>query len=107
MVYIEFFGRWNGKFSFYYFAGKNVFRVSFRDPVKGQAHTLIANDEHDKRQWLQCLRKVAEVVPVVRHSLSDKRAAWTQCGARYRTHVLPLGGRVRWTVEGLSGQWKG
>ncbi|XP_041379624.1 rho guanine nucleotide exchange factor 3-like [Gigantopelta aegis] len=54
---------------------KNVFRVSFKDSIKGQAHTLIANDEHDKRQWLQCLRQVTEVIPVVSHSHSDKRAA--------------------------------
>ncbi|GAB1611354.1 neuroepithelial cell-transforming gene 1 protein-like isoform X1, partial [Argonauta hians] len=36
---------------------KNVFRLSFSDPSQGQAHTLIATDEHDKRQWLQCLRQ--------------------------------------------------
>ncbi|XP_014789513.1 neuroepithelial cell-transforming gene 1 protein [Octopus bimaculoides] len=36
---------------------KNVFRVSFMDPSQGQSHTLIATDEHDKRQWLQCLRQ--------------------------------------------------
>jgi len=38
--------------------GKNVFKVSFVDTTKGQSHTLQANDEHDKRQWLQCLRSV-------------------------------------------------
>ncbi|KAK2175494.1 hypothetical protein NP493_728g01065 [Ridgeia piscesae] len=39
-------------------SGKNVFKVSFVDTTKGQSHTLQANDEHDKRQWLQCLRSV-------------------------------------------------
>ncbi|ESO83645.1 hypothetical protein LOTGIDRAFT_132999, partial [Lottia gigantea] len=37
---------------------RNVFKVSFKDPLSGQSHTLIANDEHDKRQWLQCIEKV-------------------------------------------------
>ena len=34
--------------------------VSFADPTQGQAHTLQANNEHDKRQWLQCLRTVTK-----------------------------------------------
>lgn len=37
---------------------KNVFRVSFRDSSSGQGYSLQALDEHDKRQWLQCLRRV-------------------------------------------------
>ena len=36
-----------------------MFRVAFTDPSKGQAHTLQAADEHDKRQWTSCLQKVA------------------------------------------------
>ncbi|KAL4226174.1 Rho guanine nucleotide exchange factor 3 [Mactra antiquata] len=36
---------------------KNLFRVSFRDSSKGQSHTLMSNDEHDKRQWLTSLRQ--------------------------------------------------
>ncbi|KAL3852984.1 hypothetical protein ACJMK2_016581 [Sinanodonta woodiana] len=32
---------------------KNLFRISFTNPNKGHSHTLMANDEHDKRQWLQ------------------------------------------------------
>ncbi|XP_060069190.1 rho guanine nucleotide exchange factor 3-like [Ylistrum balloti] len=36
---------------------KNVFRVSFQDSNKGQSHTLIATDEHDKRQWVQSIQK--------------------------------------------------
>ena len=39
-------------------AGKNMFKVSWSEPNKGQSHTLQANDEHDKRQWLQCLKNV-------------------------------------------------
>ncbi|XP_050411694.1 neuroepithelial cell-transforming gene 1 protein [Patella vulgata] len=41
----------------------SVFKVSFKDPLSGQSHTLIANDEHDKRQWLQCLEKLLADVP--------------------------------------------
>lgn len=37
---------------------KNVFKVSFYDIAAGQSHTLQANDEHDKRQWVQCLNGV-------------------------------------------------
>lgn len=42
---------------------KNVFRLSFRDGSQGQAHTLIAIDEHDKRQWLQCLQQAVVSQP--------------------------------------------
>ncbi|XP_052779187.1 rho guanine nucleotide exchange factor 3-like isoform X2 [Mya arenaria] len=35
---------------------KNVFRVSFTESGKGQSHTLMSNDEHDKRQWLNSIR---------------------------------------------------
>ncbi|XP_056000750.1 rho guanine nucleotide exchange factor 3-like isoform X2 [Ostrea edulis] len=41
---------------------KNVFRVGFLDGSKGQSHTLIAVDEHDKRQWLQCLKSSLKMV---------------------------------------------
>lgn len=42
---------------FLFCTAKNVLRVSFRSPKDGQAHTLLAHDEHDKRQWLQWLNK--------------------------------------------------
>ncbi|XP_023930305.1 rho guanine nucleotide exchange factor 3-like [Lingula anatina] len=32
--------------------------VSFKNPSKGQAHTLQANDEHDKKQWLSSIEAV-------------------------------------------------
>ncbi|XP_062610643.1 rho guanine nucleotide exchange factor 3-like isoform X2 [Saccostrea cucullata] len=41
---------------------KNIFRVGFVDGNKGQSHTLIAADEHDKRQWLQCLNSILKTV---------------------------------------------
>ncbi|CAG2218871.1 ARHGEF3_8 [Mytilus edulis] len=41
---------------------KNVFRVSFSEQDKGQSHTLIAADEHDKRQWLICFQKLVNIV---------------------------------------------
>ncbi|XP_069142127.1 rho guanine nucleotide exchange factor 3-like [Argopecten irradians] len=41
---------------------KNLFRVSFQDSNRGQSHTLIATDEHDKRQWLQSIQKTLDSV---------------------------------------------
>ena len=41
---------------------KNVLRVSFSDPDLGQAHTLIATDEHDKRQWLHCFQTLVPII---------------------------------------------
>ncbi|KAI8504117.1 Rho guanine nucleotide exchange factor 3 [Branchiostoma belcheri] len=37
--------------------GKHVFRVAPADPTAGQAHTLQASNEHDKKNWLQKLRE--------------------------------------------------
>ncbi|XP_046561147.1 LOW QUALITY PROTEIN: neuroepithelial cell-transforming gene 1 protein-like [Haliotis rubra] len=54
---------------------RNVFKVSFKDSTKGQSHTLLANDEHDKRQWLQCFRQVTDEVHTIAPTHSDKRAA--------------------------------
>ncbi|KAI8764256.1 rho guanine nucleotide exchange factor 3 [Biomphalaria glabrata] len=48
--------------------GKNVIRLSFMDTEKGQTHTLIANDEHDKRQWMQAFHKVTSNIVVVPES---------------------------------------
>lgn len=39
---------------------KNLMRVSFRDSNKGQSHTLMSHDEHDKRQWLHCFNLATE-----------------------------------------------
>ncbi|KAM4663885.1 rho guanine nucleotide exchange factor 3-like isoform 1-T2 [Discoglossus pictus] len=36
---------------------KNIFRVSFRDRSRGQAHTLQANDSFNKQQWVSCIRQ--------------------------------------------------
>ncbi|CAH1265605.1 ARHGEF3 [Branchiostoma lanceolatum] len=37
--------------------GKHVLRVAPADPTAGQAHTLQASNEHDKKNWLQKLRE--------------------------------------------------
>ena len=37
-------------------SARNLFRVSFSNSTHGQSHTLMSNDEHDKRQWLHWLR---------------------------------------------------
>ncbi|XP_059144612.1 neuroepithelial cell-transforming gene 1 protein-like isoform X2 [Physella acuta] len=44
---------------------KNMIRLSFQDAHKGHSHTLIANDEHDKRQWMQAFHKVTSKIVVV------------------------------------------
>jgi hypothetical protein len=44
---------------FEFYLGRNGFRVSFRNPSDGQAHTLFAPDEHSKRQWLAALNKAS------------------------------------------------
>ncbi|CAL1541779.1 unnamed protein product [Lymnaea stagnalis] len=48
--------------------GKNLIKISFVDSDRGQAHTLIANDEHDKRQWMQAFHKVTTNIVVVPES---------------------------------------
>ncbi len=35
-----------------------MFKVCLKDGGKGHTHTLQANDEHDKRQWMTCLKEV-------------------------------------------------
>ena len=42
-----------------------MFKVSITDPNshKTQSHTLQANDEHDKRQWMTCIRSVLPETP--------------------------------------------
>ncbi|XP_077866761.1 neuroepithelial cell-transforming gene 1 protein-like isoform X2 [Saccoglossus kowalevskii] len=42
---------------------KHMFRITPTDPTLGQGHTLQANDEHDKKQWMQLLRTVMPAVP--------------------------------------------
>ncbi|XP_076362660.1 rho guanine nucleotide exchange factor 3-like [Tachypleus tridentatus] len=45
--------------AFSYTSGaKYVFKLTFMDKNLSQSHTLQANDEHDKKQWLQNLYKV-------------------------------------------------
>ena len=39
-------------------SGKYAFRVSFLSGDKGMSHTLVAHDEHDRRQWVTALRSV-------------------------------------------------
>ncbi|KAK7474723.1 hypothetical protein BaRGS_00034016 [Batillaria attramentaria] len=55
---------------------RNVFRISFTDSSLGQAHTLMANDEHDKRQWMQSCQSVTSHIIRVGPSVdknSDKK----------------------------------
>ncbi|XP_071188702.1 neuroepithelial cell-transforming gene 1 protein-like isoform X2 [Salvelinus alpinus] len=40
---------------------KNIFRVRFHDPSRGQSHTLQVNDVFHKQQWLNCLRSAISV----------------------------------------------
>lgn len=54
---------------------KNVFRVSFEDTDKGQSHTLIATDEHDKRQWLLCFQTLVPIIPSEGKENKDKLKA--------------------------------
>ncbi|XP_070559417.1 rho guanine nucleotide exchange factor 3-like isoform X2 [Ptychodera flava] len=42
---------------------KHMFRIMPTDPTLGQGHVLQANDEHDKKQWMQLLRSVMPAVP--------------------------------------------
>uniref|UniRef100_A0A0B6ZV76 PH domain-containing protein n=1 Tax=Arion vulgaris TaxID=1028688 RepID=A0A0B6ZV76_9EUPU len=44
---------------------KNLIRLSFQDTDRGQSHTLIISDEHDKRQWMQAFNKVASKILIV------------------------------------------
>ncbi|GFO32635.1 neuroepithelial cell-transforming gene 1 protein [Plakobranchus ocellatus] len=53
---------------------KNVIRISFKDSEKGQSHTLLANDEHDKRQWMQAFRKVTSCVEEVSENSNISKA---------------------------------
>ena len=71
--------------------GKNGFRVSFRNPSEGQAHTLFAPDEHSKKQWLAALKKVSgqqEVLPSETDS-SSLSSSEGSCGGG-----TPVGKRV-------------
>ena len=73
--------------------GKNGFRVSFRNPSEGQAHTLFAPDEHSKKQWLAALKKVSgqqEVLP----SETDSSSLSSSEGSCGGTPVGTLGKRV-------------
>ncbi|XP_038604218.1 rho guanine nucleotide exchange factor 3-like [Tachyglossus aculeatus] len=42
---------------------KNAFRVRFREPALGQAHTLQADDAFNKQQWLSCIRQAVDGRP--------------------------------------------
>ncbi|XP_012943663.1 rho guanine nucleotide exchange factor 3 [Aplysia californica] len=52
---------------------KNLIRLSFVESDKGQSHTLIANDEHDKRQWMQAFAKVTNNIVVLPESKSKEK----------------------------------
>ena len=50
-----------------------MFKVSITDPTshKTQSHTLQANDEHDKRQWISCIKSVLPEHPIVKNDMID------------------------------------
>uniref|UniRef100_A0A4W3H110 Rho guanine nucleotide exchange factor 3 n=1 Tax=Callorhinchus milii TaxID=7868 RepID=A0A4W3H110_CALMI len=48
---------------------KNFFRVSARDSLEGQTHSLQANDAFNKQQWLNCVRQAKDAV---HRALGDK-----------------------------------
>ena len=58
---------------------KNLIRLSFIESERGQSHTLMANDEHDKRQWMQALHKVTSnivVVPETKGKDKQQLSSW-------------------------------
>ncbi|BFZ08865.1 hypothetical protein BsWGS_11903 [Bradybaena similaris] len=54
---------------------KNLIRISFQNCDRGQSHTLVANDEHDKRQWMHAFQKItSKILTVVGESkLKDRQ----------------------------------
>ncbi|KAG9463227.1 hypothetical protein GDO78_022167 [Eleutherodactylus coqui] len=56
---------------------KNVFRVSFQDGSRGQAHTLQANDSFNKQQWVSCIRHA--MVTTREQSASPATSPETPC----------------------------
>ncbi|XP_074646901.1 rho guanine nucleotide exchange factor 3-like [Tubulanus polymorphus] len=54
-------------------ASKNVFRLgcSSQDG-KGYSHTLQSNDEHDKKQWIQCLQAAVKANGEIANILENK-----------------------------------
>ncbi|KAM9324258.1 rho guanine nucleotide exchange factor 3-like [Gastrophryne carolinensis] len=48
---------------------KNIFRVSFQDRSRGQAHALHANDAFNKQQWVSCIRQAMVASREGSHSL--------------------------------------
>jgi len=53
-------GSFRGAFGTGSQTARNLIRLSFTDPTLGPGHTLMANDEHDKRQWMANLAKVTD-----------------------------------------------
>lgn len=43
-----------------FISARNLLKVSFKDTSRGQSHTLMSNDEHDKRQWLSHLQQAVK-----------------------------------------------
>ncbi|KAK7101617.1 neuroepithelial cell-transforming gene 1 protein-like [Littorina saxatilis] len=52
---------------------RNVFRISFTDPSLGQSHTLMANDEHNKQQWMRSFHSVTSHIIRVGAGNGDKK----------------------------------
>lgn len=62
---------------FFFFTAKNVFRISFMDNSLGQSHTVMANDEHDKRQWMLSFQRVtSHIVKIGPHGEKNVDKKW-------------------------------
>ena len=72
-------------------AGANGFRVSFKNPSDGQAHTLFAPDEHSKKQWLAALKKVTGQQEVL---TSETDSTPSNCGTPVGKRMYTQGGKV-------------
>lgn len=50
-----------------------MFRISFTDSSLGQSHTLMANDEHSKQQWMRSFQSVTSHIIRIGVGTSDKK----------------------------------
>lgn len=54
-----------------FISARNLLKVSFKDTSRGQSHTLMSNDEHDKRQWLSHLQQAVKASQADSSDLTD------------------------------------
>lgn len=57
-----------------------MFKVSISDPSTGKthSHTLQANDEHDKRQWMNCIKGVLPDAQIKNNDACDNLSLASQ-----------------------------